>query len=166
LHGERLYGFALILELGDAERAAVLASDAIDAGLTRLAQLRHPERAAAWLRGRVLAAHGRGRRSSATDAARRSAELEAIGIGERVRKALAALTPTERAALVADQVERLSPLDTATIVRIRGRRLNRLLTRARLGYVAAFGSAPHASSGTGDGPLARRVRAIAARALP
>jgi hypothetical protein len=165
LHADRLYGFALILELGDSAGAAALASDAIDAGSERLAELRHPERAAAWLRERVLAAHRSERRSSATAAAR-AAELEAIGIDERVRLALAALTPRERAALVADQVERLAPFDTATIVRRRGGRLVRLLTRARLRYAAAFRAAPTTSTGAGDGPLARRVRAIAARALP
>jgi DNA-directed RNA polymerase specialized sigma24 family protein len=166
LHAGRLYGFALVLELGDAARAAVLASDAIDAGSRRLGELRHPERAAAWLRERVFAAHRSDRRASATAAARRAEELEALGVGERARVALAALTPRERAALVADQVERLAPPDTATIVRLRGRRLNRLLTRARLRYAAAFAAAPAAATGVGDGPLARRVRALAARALP
>src|ERR687895_367576 len=50
LHGRRLHGFALLLTLGDRERAASLASDALAAGQLRVDELRHPERAAAWLR--------------------------------------------------------------------------------------------------------------------
>jgi DNA-directed RNA polymerase specialized sigma24 family protein len=114
----------------------------------------------------VLAAHRTGGRASGNAAAGHAAALEAIGVDERVRRALAVLTPKERAALVADQVERLAPHDTATIVRLRGRRLDRLLTRARLRFAAVFGDVPRASPDAGDGPLARRVRAIAARALP
>jgi DNA-directed RNA polymerase specialized sigma24 family protein len=166
LHAARLYGFALIVALGDRAWAAVLATDAIDAGMARVAELRHPERAAAWLRERVLAAHRPDHHTSSAVVAQHAAALEEIGIDERVGRALAALSPKERAALVADEVERFDPLDTATIVRHRGRRLVRLLVRARRRYAAAFGDGPTASAGFGDGPLARRVRAIAARALP
>src|SRR5262245_49203152 len=54
LHGRRLHGFALLLTLGDRAEAARLASDALDAGVARVDELRHPERAAAWLRRRVV----------------------------------------------------------------------------------------------------------------
>jgi DNA-directed RNA polymerase specialized sigma24 family protein len=166
LHAARLYGFALVLELGDRVAAAALASDAIDAGVARLHQLRHPERASAWLRERVLSGHRPGKRPSAAVAEARAAALEEIGITEPVRRALATLAPRERAALVADHVEGFDLLDTATIVRQRGRRLGLLLARARRRYAAAFSAGPIASAGDlGDGPLARRVGDAAARAL-
>lgn len=165
LHAARLYGFALILALGDRARAGARASEAIDAGAMCIAALRHPERAAAWLRERVLAAHRTDHRASGGIAAEYAATLEEMGIDERVRSALATLTPRERAALVADRVERLDALDIATIVRLRGRRLARLLARARLRYASAFVAAPSAAPGEGDGPLAHRIRDVAARAL-
>ncbi|MEA2650619.1 MAG: hypothetical protein QOI85_340, partial [Chloroflexota bacterium] len=63
LHGTRLHGFALLVTLGDHARAARLAGEAIAAGTARTSELRHPERAAAWLRRRVTRnAERRGRR--------------------------------------------------------------------------------------------------------
>jgi DNA-directed RNA polymerase specialized sigma24 family protein len=167
LHAARLHGFALILALGDRTRAARLAFDAIEAGAELHAELRHPERAAAWLRARVLAAYRPDRPSSPSVQAGRLAALEQIGIDDqRVAIALAALAPKDRAALVADQVERFDALDTATIVGRSGRRLARLIVHARLRYANAFAAQEPGSVGFGDGPLAERVRAIAARAMP
>src|SRR6187431_2709085 len=54
LHGRRLHGFALLLTLGDRPGAARLASEALAAGAMRVDELRHPERAAAWLRHRLV----------------------------------------------------------------------------------------------------------------
>ena len=79
LHGARLYGFALLVTLGDRGRAARLSATALAAGASRLADLRHPERAAAWLRARVLA-----------DAAR---TVRSPGRGRLVPEALAAVEP-------------------------------------------------------------------------
>ena len=51
LHGTRLHGFALLVTLGDRAHAARLTrGDALAAGMAQAAALRHPERAAAWLR--------------------------------------------------------------------------------------------------------------------
>src|SRR5690606_20820527 len=54
LHGSRLHGFALLLTLGDRARAARLAGEALAAAEPRIDALRHPERAAAWLRAHVV----------------------------------------------------------------------------------------------------------------
>ena len=66
LHGRRLHGFALLLTLGDRPSAARLASEALADGAMRVEELRHPERAAAWLRHRVVerARVGRARTST------------------------------------------------------------------------------------------------------
>jgi hypothetical protein len=54
LHGSRLYGFALIVAMGERQWAAQAATQALAEGELRLPELRHPERAAAWLRRRVV----------------------------------------------------------------------------------------------------------------
>ncbi len=59
LHADRLFGFAMIVTLGDATRAGKLAAEALAKGIQRIDQLRHPVRAAAWLRGTVTKAAGR-----------------------------------------------------------------------------------------------------------
>ena len=68
LHGSRLHGFAQLLVLGDRHAAAKLASDALADGAARVDELRHPERAAAWLRRRVVE-RARVRRGDPVDAA-------------------------------------------------------------------------------------------------
>jgi DNA-directed RNA polymerase specialized sigma24 family protein len=167
LHAARLHGFALLLTLGDGHRAAWLASAALDSGTSRTPELRHPERAAAWLRARVLDAHHPARgRSSATIAPERLIALDAIGVDERVATALAALDVRERATLIADQVERFNLHDTGTIVGRNGRRLAALMTGARRRYADSFVAQEGGRPGSFDGPLGRRIRAIAARALP
>ena len=164
LHGARLYGFALLLTLGDRQRAANLAGTALADGARRWDELRHPERAAAWLRAEVLRQYRPRRRPQhALDASRRAA-LDLLGVTRPAAEALAALPTRERAALIADHIEGLAALDVATVVERRGGRLARLLARARARYAAAFAPGPDEHDG-GDGPLARRIRDIAARAV-
>ena len=80
LHGTRLHGFALLITLGDRARAARLAGEAIAAGTARMTELRHPERAAAWLRRRVTRNAGRSGRPSRRRAAGEGRQaLEALG---------------------------------------------------------------------------------------
>jgi DNA-directed RNA polymerase specialized sigma24 family protein len=158
-----------MLTLGDRGQAARLTNEAVDAAIERLAtraELRHPERAAAWLRARVVARYRPGRRRSPADEAQRAAALRDLGIDERVGRALSALTRKERAALIADAVERFDPLDTGTIVLIAGRRVASTRRRARQRYAAAFTALASNTRSPGDGPLAHRLREIAARALP
>src|ERR687895_125875 len=103
LHGQRLHGFALLVTLGDRARAGRIAAQALAEGAERASHLRHPERAAAWLRARVLGlarkAHT-GRARSMTPEQRDA--LDAIGVEPAVADALATLDIRERAVVVAE----------------------------------------------------------------
>ena len=165
LHGTRLHGFALLLTLGDRARAARLAGEALAAGMSRTAELRHPERAAAWLRRRVTRNAGRaGRHTQGRSAGDGRPALEELGAGAAAFAGLSALTTRERAALVADSIERLERGDVATIVGIGGARLDRLIRRVRVRYTTTVAAALDEASAA-DGPTVERIQAIAARAL-
>jgi DNA-directed RNA polymerase specialized sigma24 family protein len=164
LHATRLHGFALLVTLGDRARAARLTDEALVGGAAQIGELRHPERAAAWLRKRVLRNADHFRRPGGTRvAAERRLALEPLGVGPAAFAGLAALSIRERALLVADSVERLDTRDVATILGIDGPRLDRLIRRARLAYSAAAVDA--ADDLLADGPTVERVRAVSARAL-
>jgi len=150
------------MTVGDAPRAARVAAQALEAGASRVDELRHPERAAAWLRARVVASVGR----APADAARRTHRLralETLGADAAVMAGLAALRRDERAALVASSVERLDARDVATIVGRGGGELDRLLARARRRYAAAHSAA--VAGPRPDGPIVDRIREVAARAM-
>ena len=163
LHGPRLHGFALLITLGDRVLAARIASDALTAGTNRVNELSHPERAAAWLRRRVVREARRAHESDGAAGGRRRAALEDLGVNATAFAALAGLDILERAALVASTVEGLDAGDVATIVGQDGARLDRLIRRSR--SRAMLTSAPLGGDADDDGPIATRVRAIAARAL-
>lgn len=163
LHGRRLHGFALLLILGDRRLAARLSADALACADPHLAQLRHPERAAAWLRARVL--RRMPRRSPPPSPAEERAALELLGADAATVGGLAALGSRERAALIAADIERLDPRDVETIVARRGAALERLLVRARRRYVEAYAAAGTAAGAHAEGPLVRRVRSVAERTM-
>jgi len=162
LHGRRLHGFALLLTLGDRPRAARLAADAIAEGSANVDELRHPERAAAWLRARVVhGAHGISRGTP-----RLSDRLQALSQIDAAGGVLAGLTDLrliERAALIASSVERLDRRDVALIVGKDGSALDALLSRARLRYARRFASV--ASETAPSGPVIERVLEVAKRAM-
>ena len=164
LHGPRLHGFALLLTLGDQPLAARLAAQALAASATRTSELSHPERAAAWLRQHVV--RGAGGRLGVADARpdRRRPALEELGVDGVALAGLSALGVRERAALVATTVERLDRRDVAQIVGMDGTRLERLVRRARRRALRAGGVA-FDDRADADGPLATRIRAIAARTM-
>jgi DNA-directed RNA polymerase specialized sigma24 family protein len=164
LHGPRLHGFALLITLGDRGLAARLAGEALSAGGERVSELSHPERAAAWLRQRVLRLARRDIRRGAGGGRHRRAALEELGVDAAAFAALAGLDVVERAALVASTIERLDAGDVATIVGQDGARLDRLVRRSRS---AAIESGTRAiGEGVRDGgPIADRVNAIASRAM-
>lgn len=164
LHGPRLHGFALLLTLGDQSAAARLAADALAAGTARMTELSHPERAAAWLRQRVVREAGHLRRAQIARPDRRRAALEELGVDDAAFAGLNALDLRERAALVATAVERLDRRDVATIIGLDGTRLERLVRRARRRATSA-GSSVHGEHPAGEGPLVTRIRAIARRTL-
>jgi hypothetical protein len=165
LHGARLYGFALLLTLGDRARAARLATEALAASASKTDELRHPERAAAWLRRRVLL---RARRLPGTGAGRSTTAdgrlaLQELGVDPAAMVGLAALSILERGVLTADSIERLDRRDAATIAGADGVRLDRLIRRAREHYLAA--AAAIIDEPSVDAPTVARVRAVAERAL-
>ena len=164
LHGTRLHGFALLLTMGDRAQAARLAGEALAAGSARTTELRHPERAAAWLRRRVTrtARAGRGARDRSDRESGRA--LEELGVDVAAFAGLASLTTRERAALIADSIERLDRGDVATIVGAGGARLDRLIRRVRGRYTATVADALDGAPET-NGPLVERIKAIAMRAL-
>ena len=162
LHAPSLHGFALLLTLGDRRRALALSADALAAAGAHATELRHPERAAAWLRSRVVAAAGR--RDSRIDADARMDALAPLGVVASVLAGLAALGMLERAALIGSAIERLDDRDVATIVGRSGNSLDALLRRARLAFLEGSAAAPDGPSGLG-GPLTDLVRAAAARAM-
>lgn len=165
LHGARLHGFTLLLALGDREVAARLAAEAIAAGSARTTELRHPERAAAWLRARVMRdAPGRLRRVRPHTRPERHLALAELGADEAAIAGFEALDVRGRAAVVATAVERLDRRDVATIVGADGIRLDRLLKRATARYVRAV-AAVRGDVPSEDGPITSRVRSVTARAL-
>ena len=158
LHGRRLHGFALLLTLGDRATAARLASEALATGAARIDELRHPERAAAWLRRRVVDG-ARSNRGVRVD----GRILLDLGVDGPVVAGIAALDRLERAALIASAVERLDRRDVATIVGRDGSALDRLLRRARQRFMRIH--AETATEDPPDGPIVTRVHELARRAM-
>jgi hypothetical protein len=130
LHRGRLLGFAFLYLLGDRFTAERVTDASLTAGVRRLAELRHPERAAAWLRRHVV----RSIRVDPQLSPDGSTALERHGIRPASRAGLAALDRFERAALIAQLVEGLDLRDVATIVERTPRQLDVLLARATLKY--------------------------------
>lgn len=162
LHGPSLHGFALLLTLGDRRRAQALTSTALAEADAHATALRHPERAAAWLRARVTAAAGR--RDSRIDAEARLDALEPLGVTTSVLAGLAALDVLERAALIGSEIERLDDRDVATIVGRTGNGFDALLRRARHRYLEGSAAVSNGPPGL-DGPRTDLVRDAAARAM-
>lgn len=159
LHGERLFGFGLLVTLGDRELAGILSSEALADGTDRIGQLRHPERAAAWLRARLTeAARGPawGHRRP-TDQERREA-LAVLGVEPAAYDALASLDVRGRAAIAASAVEGLTAADVHEIVGSDDR-----VRRARRDYLTAYVAASRIRDAkTPAGALTARINAIAA----
>ena len=167
LHGARLHGFALLVALGDRAAAANASSHALAEGAQRLAELRHPERAAAWLRGRVSGTLARARLRADGEEERRQV-LRAIGVTGAAFDGLAALTLRERAAFVAVAIEHFDLIDVETVIGGGTGRVPRIVDRARRAYLAgaARGGADEPGSrvsGAAAGALATRVEEAASR---
>lgn len=159
LHGRSLHGFALLLCLGDEPAATALSGTSLAAGIEQLPRLRHPERAAAWLRARVV--HDAPR--SPRPGPRGLAALRAMGVDDCVARGLGALSKHERAALVASAIERLDPRDVAVVAGREGRRLDALLRSARRRYLRTTMRAEYVP--VPDGAIAAQVHEIARLAM-
>jgi hypothetical protein len=162
LHGARLHAFALLLTLGDRRRAAVLAADAIAASSDHLQELRHPERAAAWLRARVTRSAGQD--DGRLDVTERLAALGELNVRAAALAGLSALGRLERAGLISTAIERLDRRDVGTVVGRDGQRLDNLLLRARRHYLVGAAASPDQLEGP-PGPIAQRIAASAARTM-
>jgi DNA-directed RNA polymerase specialized sigma24 family protein len=163
VHGARLHGFALLVAAGDAARARQAAAEALEAGAAQAARLRHPERAAAWLR-HALVTLRRGRLGKGLSEAVRQAALAELGVGMGAYRALGQLSLEQRAAVVASAIEGLAAIDLETIMGAPADRSRRLATDGLRRYLAAM--APTLPVGLAPaGPLARRIRAAADLAL-
>ena len=159
LHGARLHAFALLLTLGDRSMAATLASEALAAGVEHLDELRHPERAAAWLRRRIVE---EARTLRPHEASTAEAAVAVLGADAAMLQALARLGRSERAALIASVIERLDRRDVGLIVGRSGGALDRLIRRARDRYAAAFPAPEPAAPG---GPIVSHIHEVARQAL-
>ena len=167
LHGARLHGFALLATVGDRTRAAVAASTAVSAGAQRAEELRHPERAAAWLRRRVLKELRRIPSSRHLTPTERHLALVEIGAVQPSITALEDLTLERRVALIAGVIERFSVADVATILDTDLAGAQRILEGARSEYLTIVGrwkgELPHTA--ISGGALAERIDLLAARAV-
>jgi hypothetical protein len=172
LHGARLHGFALLVTLGDQRLAERLASEALADGVRRANSLRHPERAAAWLRRHVVRALGRPRRrrgAGPSEESRRRA-LAALGVDGSAYAALQGLDQAHRVTLVAGWIESLDPRDLEGVIRFAPAVLARMLASARSQFLDAYlRSAPEippiGKTVAELGPLGRRVRAVAEQTM-
>jgi DNA-directed RNA polymerase specialized sigma24 family protein len=162
LHGDRLFGFAMLVTLGDRVLAGKVSAEALAKGVERISELRHPVRAAAWLRGEVTKGAGRTAwgHQRPSELERREA-LEPLGVEPAAFDALASLGVRSRAAIVATSVEGFSPADVFEIVGSDDR-----VRRARRDYLTAYLASSETRQATPpSGELAARVRSTAAPVL-
>ena len=134
VHRPRLVAFAYLLLLGDRAAAEHAADAAVTAAAEQIDELRHPERAAAWLRHHVVHAL----KAESAPSAEGEADMARIGIGAARVAGLRALNRLERAAVLASVVEGMDPRDVETIVGCGPTALEQLLSRATRTYLAAL----------------------------
>lgn len=163
-HAARLHGFALLLTTGDQARAASVAIAAMEAGAGRAAELRHPERAAGWLRHEVITELRRTWPTPRLTANERHEALRGIRVAEPVISALEGMTVERRAALVAGVIEGLDLADVATTLDTDLARASRAVEGARREYLASATRAG-TENDSKPGPLAHRIREVTTRAI-
>jgi DNA-directed RNA polymerase specialized sigma24 family protein len=137
------------------------------AGAARAGELRHPERAAAWLRSRVVDALRRAPEGRIHTPAERRAVLLGLGTPEASVAALEGLSLEDRAALVAGSVERFTLTDVAVILGRDPSTARRILHAARRRYLAEADHwmADLPAAATPGGEIAERVERVAAGAM-
>jgi DNA-directed RNA polymerase specialized sigma24 family protein len=164
-HGARLHGFALLVTLGDENLASALAADALAAGTRHAAALRHPERAAAWMRRRILrGTPSSSRRGSPAEQERRTA-LAALGVDAATYDVLAGFSVQQRAALVAGLVEGFSPLDLELVLGSNASSVRRRVSETRRSFMARRAAAADRTLAPDASSLEGRIQRIADQAL-
>ncbi len=164
VHAARLHGFALVLLLGRRREASLLAAETLARHTGDAARLRHPERAAAVLRGELLrrARRLRSARTQALDEQGAQA-LTRLSIDAATARALSTLDLPGRAALVATEIERFGEADVAVILGCSIPRARHAAAAARSRYVARYVRPD--SDRPRPGSIGRRVDAVASRAM-
>jgi DNA-directed RNA polymerase specialized sigma24 family protein len=157
----------LLLALGDRQLAAATASRALAAGMSEAARMHHPERAAVWLRRRVIRELPAAKRFRPRRTPPDAAALAELGAAPAVLEALAQLPFEQRAIFIAGEVERLDERDVAWMLGQPLSATRRALRDARARYLAATISALRASPSPAPrpGPIARRVEEATARTI-
>lgn len=159
----------MLVSLNAGQAAERAAGAALAAGAEQAAALRHPERAAAWLRARTLRALTHLSGGAPAGAAERREALAALGVDDAVYQRLAAMSIRDRAALVASAIERFARIDIETILQASPAATGRIVARARDRYLRSVrerpSEMPSASPADAYGELARRVQAVASRAM-
>jgi hypothetical protein len=163
LHGAHLHGFSLLVTLGDRPLAEQVSAEALAEGARRAAELRHPERAGAWLRARVMRELRRGRGPGPGREERR-ATLASLGVDHDTFDTLATLNPLERATLVAGVIERLAPRDLEVVLGANAAAVQRQTAAVRRRFLERRAARPSSAS-LAEPVLANRIRGIAERAV-
>lgn len=162
LHGDRLFGFALLVTLGDATLAGSITAQALAQGVERMDRLRHPERAAAWLRANVTrAAKGPAWGHQRPSEMERRDALGPLGVDPTTYDALSSLDARARAAITATAIEGFNTADVHEIVGS-----DSYVRKARRDYMTAFvAAAKTRGTTTPAGSLAERVDDVASPVL-
>ena len=156
----------MLATLGDSRLAERAAGFALAAGAAQAAALRHPERAAAWLRARTLRTLREQRFGRPAGSDERRAALASLGVDEAAYRGLASLDLNARAALVASGIERFDPIDVETILDAAPAATRRVVAEARQRYMRfAAGSPDEELAPATTGELAGRVQKAATRAF-
>lgn len=137
-HGRALYGFSLLMTLGDTLWAAALTHDALDELSAYADQLEQSARGAAVLRGSVLAELRSSEPAIPADDVSRLAALGEMQVSAVALAGLTALPAVERATLIMADVERLPIEDVRLCV---GERHVLQLPSIRRRYAAAAAAA-------------------------
>jgi DNA-directed RNA polymerase specialized sigma24 family protein len=164
-HAARLHGFALLLTIGDRARAAAATVAAMNAGAGRAAKLRHPERAAGWLRQEVITELRRSWPSPRLTPAERREALRPMRVSEPLVAALESMTVERRAALVAGVIEGLDLPDVATILDTDLVRAGRAVEAARREYLASAARVAAPAQGASPGRLAQHINEVTTRTI-
>jgi DNA-directed RNA polymerase specialized sigma24 family protein len=143
-HGARLRGFALLLALGDVRAAEDAARTALNAGARRAGRGNAPGDPDGWLRQRTLGViHPPLRqvqrifsRGEPVGQDRRNA-MRDLGVSDVVLEGLIALSPVERAAVVAVGVEGMEPNRLGSVLNVGPAASRRVLARGFRRFFAA-----------------------------
>jgi hypothetical protein len=167
VHAASLHGFVLMLTVGDRAMADQVAATVMVSGMARAAELRHPERAAAWLRMRAYLAVRRGASLRSLSASSRRSALWQLGVVDWVTDALWQLPLEQRAVLVADVVEGFDLRDAAWIIGRSPERTRAIEREARRRYLdaATMGMGLTAAIPVVDGRVAIQIESAAEFAI-